>query len=304
MPETSEFAVAHPVRLRLVRVLGRIWLAVGCLILAADALVLLPGVLPYRPWDVFGGLLVALVGCAVTGWGVATLWSAEREWAVNANLLLLSVTAVSPLLLELVFRGGIALGVEQFRRPGLYAIYDSEDDYWKLRVAWGVDRGRVTDSGGQLHPDFGWAPPVTAGNPLGILRHGDYTPEYDGNVILFYGDSFVAGSRLLEPGTRVSDALERALAGRPVYNYACGGYGVDQIVLRFQRTHRLFARPTLIFGVLPGDLDRSVLTFRSGAKPYFVLDENQLVLRGTPVLLDPAAYVAAHPPVVRSYLFS
>jgi hypothetical protein len=51
------------------------------------------------------------------------------------------------------------------------------------------------------------------------------------------------------------------------------------------------------------DVDRSVLSVRIGQKPYFELRDDALVLSGVPVGADPAAFFAAHPPRIRSYLW-
>lgn len=50
------------------------------------------------------------------------------------------------------------------------------------------------------------------------------------------------------------------------------------------------------------DLDRSLQTVRVGQKPYFEVNGDQLILRGTPINPDPRAYFAEHPPEITSYL--
>jgi hypothetical protein len=116
--------------------------------------------------------------------------------------------------------------------------------------------------------------------------------------VLFFGDSFVAGRGPL--AERIPQQLEEILGVR-VYNYGVAGYGLDQIFLRFRETHPLFARPIIVIGILTTDLDRSVLSIRTGQKPWFALRDGALELRGVPIDPDPERFVAGQPPRIPSY---
>jgi hypothetical protein len=119
--------------------------------------------------------------------------------------------------------------------------------------------------------------------------------------VLFLGDSFVAG--VVESNEhRIPQQLDRRLPDHPVYNLGVGGYGVDQTLLRFREKHPQFERPIVLFGLLTQDLDRSVLRVRTSAKPYFNLQDGELVLAGVPVPEDAHAWLAQADSGITSYV--
>jgi len=221
----------------------------------------------------------------------------HRSW-VKTGLALVAVIATTALFGELLLRAGIAAGVERLRQPSLYADPRADDDYWLLQYRWKLKDNMP--KGGYVHSTLGWAPRKTADNPLGILRPGPYAPDLDGEVILFVGDSFVAS-----PGPvahRLPQQLDALLPEYTVYNYGVGGYGVDQILLRFQDAHPPFQRPVILFGILTMDLDRCLLRVRSGPKPYFQLEDGELRLHGVPIEPRPESFFDENRPAIRSFL--
>jgi hypothetical protein len=218
------------------------------------------------------------------------------ELLSRIGLVLLGVCVLTPAIGELALRGGIALGSDRLRDPGLYADPYADDDYWKLQHRWGFKDN--LQQAGTVHPSLGWAPRVTERNPLGILVELPYEVDFAEECILFFGDSFVAGRGPLPE--RLPQQLGD-LVDVPVYNYGVAGYGVDQIFLRFREAHPHFERPTILFGILTTDLDRSLLSIRTGQKPRFELRDDALELVGLPIHPDPRAFLALHPPGVRSY---
>ncbi|RIL07894.1 MAG: hypothetical protein DCC71_01445 [Proteobacteria bacterium] len=211
--------------------------------------------------------------------------------------LALASLAISLAAVELGLRAGIRLGVPALRDPDLYADASTDDDWWKLHHRWG---GRFElPSARQVDPLLGWSLPRTPSNPLGVLRDEPYRVDPRAPAILFYGDSFVRGMTPMPE--RIPQRLEARLGGPAVYNYGIGGYGLDQIYLRFRASHASFERPFVLFGVMTDDIDRCVLRVRSGPKPYFELDGDALVLRGTPVDPDPRAWLERNPPSIASY---
>jgi hypothetical protein len=219
-----------------------------------------------------------------------------REILSRAGLVLFGLCVLGPAFGEAVLRAGIGLGFDRLRDPGLYADPHSDDDYWRLQHVWGF-KDNLQDAG-SVHPLLGWAPRASPRNPLGIIAEPGYPVDLASECVLLFGDSFVAGRGPLEE--RLPRRLEELLGIR-VYNYGVAGYGLDQIFLRFRETHPLFARPAIGIGVLTTDLDRSVLTVRTGQKPWFALREGVLELRGLPIDPDPERFVARDPPRVRSY---
>jgi hypothetical protein len=219
-----------------------------------------------------------------------------RELLSRTGLVLFGFCVLTPALGEGFLRAGIGLGFDRLRDPGLYADPHSDDDYWRLQHVWGF-KDNLQDAG-SVHPLLGWAPRTTPRNPLGIIAEPGYAVDPADECVLFFGDSFVAGRGPLEE--RIPQRLETLLGVR-VYNYGVAGYGLDQIFLRFRETHPLFARPAIGIGILTTDLDRSILSVRTGQKPWFALREGELELRGLPVDPDPERFVASHPPRIRSY---
>jgi N-methylhydantoinase B len=289
-------------RERVLVTLGALWLAAGVALLCARWVASWFTAGRHVPFGTMGMAVTVAAGALAIIWGALTIRFRTREWVASGNLLAFSLLVLTPLIAEAGLRLGIGLGIAKFRQAGLYADPDADDDYWKLHLLW--NRDEQADVAGQVDPDLGWAPARTPGNPLGILASGPYNLDYAGQVVLFYGDSFVAGSHFLGPDERVTDYLAPLLPGETVYNYGGAGYGVDQIFLRFRLSHRLFQHPRILFGLLTTDLDRSVLTVRSGPKPYFVIENGALALRGVPITQRPDAWLAGHPPGIRSYLLA
>jgi lysophospholipase L1-like esterase len=254
----------------------------------------MPGRVQMALWLINGSLVV---------WGLVTIFWRRRESVVNINILFITLFIVIPLTGELFIRSAIALEIEFFRNPRLYAGWSDDDDHWKLRYLWGKAHQEVEGGGFVLDRQLGWAPAKTPQNPLGILAEGAYQPDGNPGSVLFFGDSYVYGMSPTPINQRVPQLLDRHLAQGVVYNYGVVGYGVDQIYLRFQRTWPLFQKPLIIIGLYTLDLDRSNLSFREAPKPYFVLTQNgDLKLNGTPVPDDIEQWLAQHPVTIRSYL--
>ena len=232
-------------------------------------------------------------------WGGLNLLFRRRGIIAKINLLLISLGLISPLVAECLIRGAIALGVPAFRNPGLYADALSDDDYWKLQFLWSErpENPRVVQD-----PILGWAPRETPENPLGVIADKPYRINLEQPAILFYGDSFVDSP--VGPPNTIPDLLARQESSIPVYNYGVQGYGVDQIFLRFQESHEQFEHPYILLGIMTSDLDRCVLKFRGAPKPYFVVQDGQLVLQGTPITATRSEWVRDHGVHIWSYLYS
>jgi len=250
--------------------------------------------------NLFFNILIWVFDLAMVAWGIITIHYRNRNLIVNLNILILSVCVVSPIFGEMFIRTAIYLNVSSVKRPELYADQFADDDYWKLHHEWIKTEG--LPSAGSIDPLLGWAPPKTRGNPLGIIADTPYAFDSHTQAALFYGDSFVEG--VTPPGTEIPQQLDRMLAHCRVYNYGVGGYGVDQIYLRFKNSHPLFEKPGIIFGILTEDLYRSVLTIRTGPKPYFRIENATLLLQGVPVDSNPMEWLIRNPPQIKSYLLA
>jgi len=242
--------------------------------------------------------------------GVLTL--KKTEIIVNLNLLLWVVVITTPLLGEILIRTGIALNVDQFKSPSLYADSKVDDDYWKLSLEWEKNRRNLfIKTGGQLstkpervHPLLGWSQTnITKDNPLGLQedtlkKMGSMRPK-----ILFYGDSFVKG--VSDKEFQIPRFMNSKMGGVDVVDLGEGAYGTDQVYLMFQETYQKVSHPLVLVGLLPGDLDRLVLSVRPAQKPYFIIDAaGNLQLKGVPIEIDQRKYFQNHPVSIKSYFLA
>jgi hypothetical protein len=226
----------------------------------------------------------------------------RREWLQGLVLVVVSLF-MTLAVLEGVLR--LALFSETFavpalRQPWRYADSGYEDDFWKLAFLFRA--GEKAQRVGRLDPVLGWAPETGPGNPFGLISDRPYRVEDLRRPVLFYGDSFVAGATP-EISARIPQQLGHLMPQRSVLNYGVGGFGVDQIYLRFRESAGQFRDAVALAGILTQDLDRGILAIRTGQKPYFDLEAGRLALRGLPILASTRAYVEAHPPQIRSYLW-
>lgn len=293
----------NPVKLRaqVLTFVGIAYLAAGIAVGITDPLINRLSGPEAQVWGTAGRLMLFSAGTLLFSWGVATLRFRHRETLANLNLLAASLLIATPFFAEIGLRLGIAAGISKVQRPGLYADYLSDDDYFRLRAHWHpAEAGSVA---GRFHPLLGWAPPRTKENPLGITTALPYVPGDESETLLFYGDSFVAGTTA-DMEMRIPQILNRLLPDTRVLNYGVGGFGLDQIYLRFKSSQGEFDHPQVIIGVLTTDLDRSVLTFRTGPKPYFTLQDGGLVLNGAPMVEGSPQWESRFTPDLHSYLLA
>ncbi|MEL7060924.1 MAG: hypothetical protein AAGN46_12955 [Acidobacteriota bacterium] len=225
-----------------------------------------------------------------------------KRWApLAANLALAALaTGLTLAAAEIAFRvalfqfEGEAFFATQ-RKPGLYADYSSHDAYWKLQYRWQKRYPPPDDP----HPLLGWA----AGFDRTTYLHDEAHALAGRRPVLLYGDSFAQGvpgvPRFQEIlGARSSFAHEHQLL-----NYGVGGYGLDQIVLLMEQSLDLYDDPFVVLSFMLYDLDRSVLSVRTGQKPYFDLVDGELELRNVPIPPDPHRFFAENSPRIASYLW-
>jgi hypothetical protein len=219
-----------------------------------------------------------------------------RDRFLQICTLLLSLTICS-IAGEFIYRRILFGNYPKFkkiRKPQLYADYDT-DDYWKLYYIFGGEFKPPQSP----HPLLGWI-----GNfDRKTLRHNESDQVNNRRPILLYGDSF-AGC------VTGVDCFQNILNNDPIFakrnyllNYGVGGYAVDQITLLIRKTYRQYPKPFIVFGIMCADLDRSVLTCRTGQKPYYEFASDSLVLRGIPVKSNPEEFFKQNPPQIISYLW-
>lgn len=114
------------------------------------------------------------------------------------------------------------------------------------------------------------------------LRSNGEVAGGDGPPILAVGDSYTYGEEVGDRDTW--PAQVQALSGRRVLNGGVSGYGFDQIVLRAEQLVARYAPSIVVVSFIADDIRRLEmrrLWWRD--KPWFDLEGEDIVLRGTPV---------------------
>ncbi len=222
----------------------------------------------------------------------------KRKGVLISLTLTLITMVVVFILSEVLFRALLFSEVKfmkHLRNPSLYADSDSSDEFWKLRVALGGQPRKLNDTlVGHLSPEI----------EPGSYRHVNGNQLGSRRAVLLFGDSFA------DCATSSQECFEGILGDMPYFsgkylllNYGVGGFGLDQSYLLYQKVIDLYDDPIVIFSFLDGDMDRCVLSMREGQKPFFVLEQGQLQLKGLPIEFDQEHWFANHPPRITSYLF-
>lgn len=184
---------------------------------------------------------------------------------------------------------------DKWRNPGFYADPDSEDAYWKLYYLFGGQYKPPENP----HPRFGWVGHFHRKTYV----HGDIKGLKNKRPVLLFGDSF---AMCVESSECFQDILNPdSVFGQNHYllNYGVGGYGVDQIALLFEEITKHYEDPFVIFSIMITDLDRSLLSFRTGQKPFYKIIDDSLVLSGIPINPRPDDFIKNNPPQIKSYLY-
>lgn len=134
-------------------------------------------------------------------------------------------------------------------------------------------------------------------NNYGFRSDQDYIPEKGTKKrILVFGDSFTAGDGVSNK-FRYTDLLQESLTDTEVYNFGLPGSGTDQQYLLYKEYAPQFDHDLLIISVLVENIRRVNAHFRyyldAGKevkvwqKPYFELNNGELILHNTPVNPSP-----------------
>ena len=219
----------------------------------------------------------------------------RRRWLLTGLALLAGPLFAEGLLRWLLFSDvplARALG-ERYRDPGLYVHDSNAPEYKRIEYLLASPESRWVAR--NPHPVFGWladdVDPET-------LRHADEARLGDRRPLLLYGTSFARCYALQDC---FEELLERSPAGRglAMLNYATGGHGLDQTLLLLERTIDLHAdrEPIVVLAfVVESDLDRCMMPFFTGPKPYYRRSAEGFELV-PPEVLDPTLFVGRNPPV-------
>jgi len=222
----------------------------------------------------------------------------RKKIALGIALSLAAVVFAAGLLevyLRMVLFHGFKLGDGILKHEGLYADYFSDDDYWKLMYILEGSEAVPWNP----HPVLGWYGKF---DPL-TYEHNDKKNVGKKTPALLYGDSFAA----CETQRCFQDILNGDNEFSKYFhflNYGVHAYGLDQIELLYEKSNELYKDPVVIFGFLTEDIDRSMLSFRLRPKPYYTMEDGELVLNGIPLDPDPADYLKEHPVSIKSYLWA
>jgi hypothetical protein len=229
-----------------------------------------------------------------------------RQNVVVNVLICFTSLVVTAIVSEVAFRTLLFSNIsfmKRFRNAALYADYFSDNDYWKLYCIFS-DKDCEADINPDPHPLLGWTGDFSRDSYL----HKDFGRVGHRRPVLLYGDSF-AGCITLA-GKQREGCFEAILNSDKVFarehfllNYGVGAYGVDQIYLLFKNSIHYYRNPFVIVSLMTWDLDRSIMTNRTGVKPFFDVINGELVLHGPPVDPDHARIAVESPPQIISYLY-
>lgn len=184
----------------------------------------------------------------------------------------------------------------RFRQPYHFAS-TYEDSFWKLYHLWGGEYKPPATP----HPLLGWVGSFSRETYL----HNETGEVGQRNPVLLYGDSFAqcASAASQECFHQILNGDTTFSKEHYLLNYGVGGYGIDQIWLLLRESVHLYGNPVVVVGIFTDDLDRSLMSFRIGQKPFFDIGENRLRLQGVPINSDVGQYLHEHPIDIVSYLY-
>lgn len=135
-------------------------------------------------------------------------------------------------------------------------------------------------------------------NSCGFRCKHDFIAMKKNNInrILLFGDSFTAGDGVSD-NKRYSEILENIIEELEVFNYGLPGSGTDQQYLSYQTYAKEIDHDVLIIAILVENIRRVASHYRyyendQGkalvfAKPYYELENNELVLKQCPPTKTP-----------------
>jgi hypothetical protein len=194
-------------------------------------------------------------------------------------------------------------GPQRLANPAAYADPLCDDDYWLLmdRAA-GWDGPRHSHPAGEWDPQLGWTIDEANRDESGAWVHPPPLVDDVRPTLPLFGDSAMFGTTT-DP-ERIAAYLQEQRPSRRVMNFAVGGYGLDQIVLSVERSLPTLDAPDTFVGVLTTDLDRAILKVRSGPKPYFEVEQGDLVMNRDHLAHGPEDFFRRHPPRFVSFVFA
>lgn len=204
----------------------------------------------------------------------------------------------------------VVAGAELALRSLVSPLVVLEGDAW-WQYLWRADRVERSDDGGLSYAHdrydaaLGWRPVPNFDrdgirtNSLGIRADREFAFERVPAVarIVAVGDSFTWGehtfSGQIGNGQTYPAVLERLLPETEVLNLGVHGWGTDQQYLYLTSLGLRFEPDLVILGFYEYNLERNGASFFNYAKPRFLLEDEDLILTGSPV--PPPDAVLAEP---------
>lgn len=213
--------------------------------------------------------------------------------ALFLSSLLISFTLAEIGYRIILFKSGPEFN--KLRKPNYFADYFSEDDYWKLYYQFDGQHKPPQ----QPHPELGWVGDFSRDS----YKHNQIEHIGKRRPVLLYGDSFANCIKEVYCFEDLLNSDQTFSKEHYLLNYGVGGYGVGQIFLLFQKSIHNYDNPFVVISFMTFDLDRSILSVRTGQKPYYLIKDNELELNGTPINPIPDDFFTANPPQIKSYLY-
>lgn len=146
---------------------------------------------------------------------------------------------------------------------------------------------------------LGW----DAGNPTTRVRDRQAIgpSKQDGLRVIALGDSFTWGNEVAAE-ENFTYLLDQADNGLEVLNMGVPGYGIDQMVLKYERFGAMLQPDLVIVGIYVSDYERTTVAFTAASKPLFQVIGDELVLTNSPVP-KPAVALAQIEKSLEGHLF-
>ncbi len=201
---------------------------------------------------------------------------------------------VTELIVMLIAVGLVAGGLEGYLRvtapqksklyEGIETVPEIADTYFN-HVFLEKHATRDAWNNANYDPQLGWDYQIAASRIRGPRKTG---PKPAGMFrVITLGDSFTWG---IEAGEEEHfphflEKILREQRSAEVFNMGVGSYGIDQMLLKYERHGQSLRPDVVVLGIFPHDYDRTRLSFYSYAKPVFRPDakSGQYALENVPV---------------------
>lgn len=130
--------------------------------------------------------------------------------------------------------------------------------------------------GWRLRPNLRTEDLIT--NSAGMRNERDFTKESNGKRILFVGDSYTHGSHV-KNNEVYTYYLQQIMPEWEILNMAVGSTATDQHLITFEQHGKQYNPQIVVLGFFVWDFYRNFTSFRGYAKPYFVVENGQVVLK-------------------------